>query len=107
MDIYRANDWDAKVTMIKLSAINRNRKDQGKVQKVEEEMQRKKLSMEKKEEMKKQKTTEKEMESIARNAMKLKLKAKKDSWKGELIFILVCLPEGNLFLLYAVSPVWF
>ena len=77
LDIYRTNDWDAKVTMTKLSTMNRNRKDQEKVQKVEEDMQRKKLSMEKKEEMKKQKTTEKEMESIARNAMKLKLRAKK------------------------------
>lgn len=83
LDIYKANDWDAKITMMQLSKISRDRRDKEKIQKAEEELQRKKLAAEKKEELKKQKATEKEMEAIARNAMKQKLKAKKDSWKAK------------------------
>ncbi|KAG0718228.1 SMARCAD1 [Chionoecetes opilio] len=83
LDVYKSTDWDAKITMMQLSKTNRDRRDKEKIKRADEESQMKKLAAEKKEELKKQKSTEKEMESMARNAMKLKLKAKKDSWKAK------------------------
>lgn len=81
--MYRAKDWDAKETMQELGRLSKERREEARAQKVEEENQRRKLAAEKKEEQKKQKATEKEMESIVRNAMKVKLKAKQDVWKGQ------------------------
>lgn len=81
--MYKSKDWDAKETMKELGRLSKERREKARAQKVEDEMQRKKLAAEKREELKKQKATEKEMESIARNAMKVKLKAKQDIWKGQ------------------------
>lgn len=81
--MYMAKDWDAKDTMQELGRLSKERREEARAQKVEEENQRRKLAAEKKEEQKKQKATEKEMESIVRNAMKVKLKAKQDVWKGQ------------------------
>lgn len=83
LDVYRAKDWDAKDTMQELGRLSKERREEARAQKVEEENQRRKLAAEKKEEQKKQKATEKEMESIVRNAMKVKLKAKQDVWKAK------------------------
>lgn len=83
LDVYKAKDWDAKETMRELGTLSKERREQERTQKAEEEMERKKLAAEKKEELKKQKTTEKEIQAIARNAMKVKLKAKQNIWKGK------------------------
>ncbi|XP_042229687.1 SWI/SNF-related matrix-associated actin-dependent regulator of chromatin subfamily A containing DEAD/H box 1 homolog [Homarus americanus] len=81
LDMYRDNKWDAKQTMTELGKLNKERKNQKKHQKIEEEIARKKEAAEKKEEKRKLKLAEKELESLARAAMKEKLKARKDAWK--------------------------
>ncbi|XP_071512276.1 SWI/SNF-related matrix-associated actin-dependent regulator of chromatin subfamily A containing DEAD/H box 1 homolog isoform X1 [Panulirus ornatus] len=81
LDIYRENKWDAKLTMTQLGKLSKQRKTKQRLEKIEEELAKKKVIAEKKEEKKKQKTTEKELESMARAAMKEKLKARKASWK--------------------------
>lgn len=85
LDMYRANKWDAKLTMMQLGKLSKQRKMKQRLEKTEEELARKKELAEKKEEKRKQKTTEKELESMARAAMKEKLKAQKESWKGRFL----------------------
>ncbi|XP_045609642.2 SWI/SNF-related matrix-associated actin-dependent regulator of chromatin subfamily A containing DEAD/H box 1 homolog [Procambarus clarkii] len=85
LDIYRQNDWDAKLTMEQLEKTNRKNKDKHKLKKMGEEMAKKRELAEQRVEKKKQKVAEKELASMARTAMKEKLKARKQAWKGKAV----------------------
>lgn len=85
LDVYRANNWDAKDAMIELGKMSKERKQQSKLKRMEAEMMRKKQYAEKKESKKMEKTSEKELESLAKAAMKEKIKAQRASWKGKII----------------------
>ncbi|KAK8734847.1 hypothetical protein OTU49_005686 [Cherax quadricarinatus] len=81
LDVYKESKWDAQLTMAQLEKVNRIRKAEKKLQKIEEVISKKQKQAEIREEKKKQKAAEKELETMARTAMKQKLKARKAAWK--------------------------
>lgn len=83
MDVFQSNHWDVKNTMIELGKLDKQKKAQQRQQREDSEKARKKEAAEKREEQRKLKLAEREQEIFARNTVKEKLKAQKESLKGK------------------------
>lgn len=90
MDVFQSNHWEVKNTMIELGKLDKQKKLQQRQQREDSEKVRKKEAAEKREEQRKLKLVEREQEIFARNSVKEKLKAQKESLKGKNNLLLHC-----------------
>lgn len=83
LEIFQANHWDVKKTMLQLGTLDRQYKAKLKRQREDVEKARKMKAAEKKEEWRKLGLAEKDQEVFTRQPMKEKLKAQKGSVRGK------------------------
>ncbi|KAK3854378.1 hypothetical protein Pcinc_039143 [Petrolisthes cinctipes] len=83
LDVFQANRWDVKNTMIELGKLDKQYKAQQKQQKEDAEKARKKEAAKKREGQRKFKLAEREQEIFARKSLKEKVKAQKEFLKAK------------------------